>query len=378
MATIVVGADVCPIENNAPLFERGDAKELFGDLLEAFHAADLSIVNLECPLIERPSPIAKTGPTFGASPACVNGLREAGIGVAGLANNHIMDHGAEGLRSTVRALREAGIGTVGAGENLRAARRMLVREAGGIRIGIVAMAEHEFSIATEDSWGANPLDPVEFVREVRERRGEFDHLLVLLHGGFEFYAWPSPRIRSVSRFLVEMGATAVFVQHAHCLGGYEAYRGGHIFYGQGAVVMDEAVYRSRASFHEAYLVRLTLGAGAGVDAELIPLRQSVGGPGARRLSGAEADRLRMELAEKSKAIGDDAFVRARWIEFCLERRHAYLSSLLGHNKVLRKLNAGGLVGKALYGRGALLGARNVVCCETHREVLETLFLNGLM
>ncbi|MDB6056205.1 MAG: hypothetical protein JWO95_49, partial [Verrucomicrobiales bacterium] len=36
MATIVIAADLCPIGNNRRLFEKGDARGLFNDLLPEF------------------------------------------------------------------------------------------------------------------------------------------------------------------------------------------------------------------------------------------------------------------------------------------------------------------------------------------------------
>ena len=65
MATLLVGADLCPIGGNRPYFQAGDAHSLFHDLLPEFEAADLVLANLECPLIEKTSPIRKTGPVFG-------------------------------------------------------------------------------------------------------------------------------------------------------------------------------------------------------------------------------------------------------------------------------------------------------------------------
>jgi hypothetical protein len=46
--------------------------------------------------------------------------------------------------------------------------------------------------------------------------------------------------------------------------------------------------------------------------------------------------------------------------------------------VLTKLNSSGLLTKRFYGRRQLLGVRNLVCCETHREALETIFNHGLI
>lgn len=156
MPTLIIGADICPIEANGPYFRKGDGASLMNDLWEEVNQADLVMANLEGPLVDSPSPIVKTGPTFGEPTDCIQGIKAAGIDVLGLANNHIMDHGAPGLRSTLAACQRAGVLTVGAGENLAAARKILVRAVGGLRIGLMAIAEHEFSIATADRPGAAP------------------------------------------------------------------------------------------------------------------------------------------------------------------------------------------------------------------------------
>jgi len=93
MINILIGGDTCPIGRNEPLFRKNDAVGLLGDLAPEFETADLSIVNLECPLIRNETPVAKCGPNLGAPVDCANGLKAMGVDVVGLANNHIMDHG---------------------------------------------------------------------------------------------------------------------------------------------------------------------------------------------------------------------------------------------------------------------------------------------
>jgi len=377
MTQVIIGADICPIEANRALFMAGDARGLFNDLLDEFAAADLVMANLECPLIERPTPILKTGPVFGEPSSCIRGIQQAGIDVLGLANNHILDHGPAGLQNTLACCAQAGVATVGAGANLAAAGRILVREAGGCRIGILAVAEHEFSIATATEWGANPLDPIEIVRSVKRQRSEFDCLIALVHGGDEFHV-PSPRLKDTCHFLVELGAQAVVVQHSHCLGGYETYQGSHIIYGQGALVMDEAIYRDRPSFHEGFLVKLALQPDSAPHMEIIPFVQSEPAPGARKMQGERERQFRQNLEKKARAVADDAIVEAEWLKFCEERKHDYVSSLLGHNRILSKLNTRGAVERFLYSRLALLRAKNLVSCETHREAIETIFNRRLI
>lgn len=372
MPTVLIGADLCPIEGNQPYFEKGDAESLFHDLLPEFEAADLVAANLECPFITRPTPILKTGPVFGVPPACVRGIQAAGIDVLCLANNHSYDHGAEGLRTTLKTCADAGIATVGAGESLAEARTILIRTLGKLRVGLLAVAEHEFSIASRNRPGANPLDVADFVRNVTEHRSRFDYLVVLVHGSAEFHA-PTPRLQDTCRFLVEMGANAVVVQHPHCLGGCEDYRGGHIIYGQGALVMDEGIYRNLGSFHEGFLVKLVIDDQARSTCELVPFVQSTPVPGARKLAEAEASRLREHVAERSRRIQDPAFVEEDWRRFCRGREHSYLSNVLGHGRILRRLNAGGWLERLIYSRQRLAGVRNAIRCETHREAIETIF-----
>jgi len=336
------------------------------------------VANLECPLIKRPTPIAKTGPVFGEPISCTSAIRAAGIDVLCLANNHIMDHGAEGLATTLAACKSAGLDAVGAGATLADAARIVVRDVRGFRVGVLAMAEHEFSIATRKAAGANPLDLAAYVRGVAANREAFDYLIVLLHGGLEFLTAPSPRLKDTCHFLVEMGANAVVVQHPHSFGGYETYRGAPIVYGQGALVMDEAIYRDRESFHEGVLVRLIVDEQKTTSMELVPFVQSAPVPGARRMEPARAETLLRDLATKSRAILDDDFVRAEWLRFCEEEKHAYLSVLLCHNRILRRLNRSGLLARLIYSKRSLLGTRNVVSCETHREAVETIFKEGMV
>jgi len=372
MPTLLIAGDVCPIERNRPLFAAGQVAPLLNDLEGEFRQADLAIANLECPLIETPSPIRKTGPVFGVESECINGIRNAGFDVLNLANNHSLDHGAPGLANTIRVCSAAGIATVGAGDCLESAGRLLLQEVGGVRIAILGMAEREFSIASKNGWGANPLDLINFVRIVRRHRETFDYLVVLVHGGNEFQPI-SPRLQNTCRFLIEMGANAVIVQHPHCVGGFENYQNGWIVYGQGAFLMDEGLYRDLKAFHEGFLVKLNVTGPGCAEFSIVPFSQADPETGARRMKPEIESCFRRSLEERCKQILDPGMVESQWLRFCQEGKHRYMSGLLGHHRIVRRLNARGFVERNFYSARSLLGVRNNVCCESHREVLETLF-----
>ena len=255
------------------------------------------------------------------------------------------------MKNTLDICAGAGISTVGAGENLEKARQIFIRKIGRVRIGILAVAEHEFSIATVSSCGANPLDLIDYVRNVRSQRDKFDYLIVLLHGGNENYPYPSPRLKETCRFMVEMGANAVIVQHTHCPGSYEEYQGAHIVYGQGNLIFDWPD-QDRA-FHEGFLVRLSIAEDLVSTMQIIPYLQSDEQPGARKMDKETEQMFRKSIEERSLSIRDDAFVRAQWVQFCEKIKYEYLSKVLAHNRVLSKLNSQGFIVKHFYTTSSL-------------------------
>src|SRR5687767_7961076 len=170
MIRILIGGDVCPTGEVQRHFSAGNAGEIFHDLLPAIRSADLSIANLECPLVTRESPITKAGPVLGAPVECINGFPAAGWKVLNLANNHSYDHGLPGLRDTLNAIHKVGLSPLGAGLNIREAEAPVIRDIQGQRVVIYSMAEREFSIADETTAGANPLDLISFVRAIREHK----------------------------------------------------------------------------------------------------------------------------------------------------------------------------------------------------------------
>ena len=364
---VIIGGDLCPMYRNTELFCNGDARGLFNDLLEEIETADLTVANLECPLIREKSPITKTGPVLGAPVEAINGISRGQIHCLGLANNHILDHGAPGLDSTLQACSAAGIQTFGAGRNLNDASRMLIVNAGSLRIGLMGASEQEWSIATEHSHGANPLDLIDCAKTLSKHRDAVDVSIVLLHDGVESYPLPTPRLMKVCRFLIEQGADMVVCQHSHCAGAFETYGDGHIIYGQGNLIFDFP--GQDTVWQEGFLIQLCVSSDRRVQWQPVPYVQSASLPGARRMPARREQTFLQGLAERSEAIKDDGFIEQNWERFCRSRRRHMLSVILGHGRLMGRLNRNGWVVKYLHGKRRVRELLNCVGSDTHREVL---------
>src|SRR5207302_11289848 len=87
--------------------------QVFGPLAEIFRRADVSVVNLETPLVATDRPMR--GPlTFSAPPQMALGLAANGVTLATFANNHCQDQKLDGIVETRAHLAEAWLVSVGA------------------------------------------------------------------------------------------------------------------------------------------------------------------------------------------------------------------------------------------------------------------------
>ena len=103
---ILIGGDIKPTERDLSFFIDGDGHKIFGDLMAEFKNSDFTIANLETPIIDNQTPIQKTGAVFGSPKEILNAIKNLNITFLNLANNHILDHGVEGLNTTINALKD--------------------------------------------------------------------------------------------------------------------------------------------------------------------------------------------------------------------------------------------------------------------------------
>ena len=365
---IIIGGDICPVNKYEDLFIRGGREAILGSFASLVDQADLFIANLECPLIERATPIVKTGPVLGAPVQCVKGLRTMGLQALGLANNHIMDHGISGLETTLSACSNAGIPTFGAGLCLKEASDILRLDIKGLRIGLLGMAEREWSIATSRAPGANPVNIIDYVRQVRDVRADLDYLVVLLHAGVEGYELPSPRLVDFCRFLVEEGANAVICQHSHCIGSYEIYQDQLIVYGQGNFIFDYPAHGKKGE--EGILVSLDINESGKATFYPIPFFQCRDEIGLAPMPADQEEKLFQLLQERLLIMSDHECLEKHWSQFCSNRKNNYLSEVLGHGRLMRRLNRHGAV-IDWHGPRYLRNLLSITQNESHLEVLMT-------
>ena len=234
-AEIVIASDWAPIRAFDDIVARAP-EAVYGDTLPVLRAADLRIVNLECALAGEASPVWKSGSVFKGRPEHVRGLTTVPFEVATLANNHVFDYGTEAFRETLTLLDDHGIRTVGAGMSAEEARRPLVLEVSGVRIGIVNFSEGEDLTAALSGPGVFGWDVDVVVESIRAVRPDVDILLVVCHGGVEYIPFPPPYLAEAFGRVAEAGADLIVGHHAHVPQGIQFVNGVPICYSLGNFV----------------------------------------------------------------------------------------------------------------------------------------------
>ena len=114
---LIIGADLVPTPSNSSFFIDGNIEEIIDHkILELLNNADYRIFNLEVPLVDVFSPIEKAGPVLSTPSSTIKGIKKLGVDFATLANNHIYDHGEEGIKSTIKLLENNNISYAGIGD----------------------------------------------------------------------------------------------------------------------------------------------------------------------------------------------------------------------------------------------------------------------
>jgi poly-gamma-glutamate synthesis protein (capsule biosynthesis protein) len=196
-----------------------------------------------------------------------------------------------------------------------------------MRVAILAVAEGEFSVAREDSAGVWPLDPIDNYHQIREAKEQADFVLVIFHGGVEFYSLPSPDMVKTCRFFVDAGADSVICHHIHVPSGMEIYQGAPIIYSTGNFLFDWPS-KIPPQGYLGYLVSLEIQAHSVIRVRLIPYRQRKDTSDIMRMSEPEKEDFLAEIAELSAIILDKDRLRQEFINFSQSKRIRYLSVVL--------------------------------------------------
>jgi poly-gamma-glutamate synthesis protein (capsule biosynthesis protein) len=226
-----------------------DQPDPFGDVSSWLQDADLALGNLECVITGSHDPkrasalraSALRPSTLRAPPASIIQLRDAGFDLLGLANNHALDLGGEGLAESTARLERAGMAAVGAGPDVHAAYQPCVPEVAGVRLAVLAFngVAAARGAMRAGGWTEAYWDPVRATTAVAAAQERADAVVVSIHWGYEYEGLVDPAQRDAARALLDAGADLVIGHHPHVVQPFEVRGDRFVAYSLGNFVFDQ-------------------------------------------------------------------------------------------------------------------------------------------
>lgn len=373
---VLVAGDYCPNRRIKPLIEQGEYDKIFSDIKPIIRDSDYSIVNFEtCINSSDDKPISKLGPNLGCSEKSLDALKWAGFNCVTLANNHFKDFGDSAVNRTLASLTKFGFDKVGGGNNITEASELLIKNINNKTLAVVNACEHEFSIATKEQGGSNPLNPIQQFYAIQEARKKADYVLVIIHGGLENYQLPSPRMQELYRYFIDSGADAVVNHHQHCYSGYEIYKNKPIFYGLGNFCFDSfEEWKTDQMWNEAFVVRIDF-SDERTGFELIPVLQCGKFPTIELVKDKNDFMKSIELLNQNILNADilESAISSRYEQTRLNVEWIFEPYRTG---ILYKLFQKGFLPHFMTRKSKKVwGLIDYIDCETHRDRLLYLFSN---
>ena len=324
--------------------QRPEPESIFELAAPYLRQADVFFGNLEAAVTDRGRATeAKSGggATFKSEERMFPAYTYAGLTAAGLANNHSMNYGPEGLLRTIELLDGAGIAHAGGGSDLDAAHRPAMVERKGTRIAFLsyssvfvppfAAAKDRGGIATVriatayepqprlvEAPGSPPIihtlpdlgQQARMEEDVRLTREHADIVVISWHWGISPATGGAgqlvPYQTLMAHAAVDAGADIVIGHHPHVLQPVEVYKGKVIFYSLGNFAFD-LFYGQKQT---AGLARCVIRNGALQEVSLVPVlinNQAQPAPVDTQEGAAIVDAVQAMSAE----YGTQFFVRER-------------------------------------------------------------------
>jgi len=355
---------------NNSFLDNLDINNCSTDLNDLFIDSDLNIVNLEAPIVNKLNPIDKIGIHLSTDDRICDFLSKINTDLVTLANNHILDHGVSGLENTISNLDKSKINYLGAGSDLYSASKAFIFDKNNIKVGILNIAENEFSNSYNNSPGANPLDIIYNSKQIINTKKSVDKLILVVHGGIELYSLPTPRFKKLLRYFADIGADAIISHHTHRYNGYEVYNDTPIFYGLGNFFFP-SVNDNDYEWSLGVTVELNIDCNKNISFLTHPFLQNY--KSSYQINVLKENALsdfRMRENKINQIILNDSLLNQKFDLFFNQIKNNYNHFLQPYtSKILHKLYSLGIIPSFLNNKFKKRLYLNIIRCEAHREML---------
>jgi len=179
-------------------------------------------------------------PNFSSPPQVIKDLKETGVDVLSIANNHTLDQGEEGLLEAIQQMEKVEMPYVGAYKSVQDQQADRIFQVENVSLGLLGYTygtnSHETPVGKD--YLVNRTDETRIVKEVKELKAKVDFVVVSMHWGAEYNLEANDSQQQLARSIADAGADIIFGHHPHVVQPYELILSEsglktHVFYSLG-------------------------------------------------------------------------------------------------------------------------------------------------
>lgn len=200
----------------------------FQKITSVFKGVDLVVTNLEGPIVSEHKQTPPGSVSFSFDPKVAITMKNAGIGMATLGNNHGHDQGDEGYQETKKFLSNQNILTTGNAVKINLEDNLLETT---VQNQVVRF--YSFNVTFPF------IDTNQAIELVKNNATNNQQDIVLIHWGIEYKESNSVDQQKLAHELINAGADLIIGHHPHVVQNIERYNNKFIFYSLGNFIFDQ-------------------------------------------------------------------------------------------------------------------------------------------
>ncbi|TFB23096.1 CapA family protein [Filobacillus milosensis] len=206
------------VYRDARTSEGYDFNPIFEDIKYYLKHADITFANQETILGGTEIGLSSY-PRFNTPQELGATLRDSGVDIVSMANNHTLDRGEQAIMNATNYLNNLGIKYVGAYQNEADRNKARIIEKKGIAVGFLAYTygTNGLPVPTGKDYLVNLIDENKILNDIEQLKSKTDFIVVSMHFGNEYQPLPNDEQVVLAELLTNNGADVIIGHHPHVL-----------------------------------------------------------------------------------------------------------------------------------------------------------------
>jgi len=158
-------------------------------------------------------------PTFNSPFEVADALKDAGVDLVTIANNHTLDRGEKAIYNAISHYEKIGMHYVGGHKSYEDRETLRIINVNGIKLGFLSYTygTNGIPVPKDKPYFVNLIDRQKMKEDISKMKGKVDVIVANMHWGLEYQPFPSNEQKELARFLANEGVHVIVGHHPHVL-----------------------------------------------------------------------------------------------------------------------------------------------------------------